>query len=50
MDDTINKTHEDDIFAITVTDETLEAAAGAGTDNAHAFTAALCTVMADCSS
>jgi hypothetical protein len=50
MSDTTNETREDDVFTITVTDEALEAAACAGTENARAFTAALCTVMADCSS
>ncbi len=50
MTDLIHDTHEDNIFAIAVTDEALEAAACAGTENARAFTAALCTVMADCSS
>lgn len=50
MSDTINETCEDAVFTITVTDEALEAAACAGTENARAFTAALCTVMADCSS
>ncbi len=41
---------EHGLFILAVTDEALEAAACAGTENARAFTAALCTVMADCSS
>ena len=41
---------EADIFAAQVTDEMLEAAACAGPQIAGAFTVALCTVMADCSS
>ncbi len=50
MNNLIHDTHDDDVFTIAVTDEALEAAACAGTENARAFTAALCTVMADCSS
>jgi hypothetical protein len=41
---------EDDLFTIAVMDEALEAAACAGAEGSRAFTAALCTVMADCSS
>ncbi len=48
--DLLHDTHENDVFTITVTDDALEAAACAGAENACAFTAALCTVMADCSS
>ncbi len=48
--DPIRGTHQDDIFTVAVTDEVLEAAACAGTENVRALTAALCTVMADCSS
>ncbi len=44
------ETQEDDVLTIATTDEALEAAACAGTESARAFTAALCTVMADCSS
>ncbi len=40
----------DDIFARDVTDAALEAAAGAAPLHGGAFTANLCTVMADCSS
>ncbi len=41
---------EADLLAAQVTDEMLEAAACAGPEHAGAFTVALCTVMADCSS
>ncbi len=56
MNDTMNdaigafETSEQDLFIVAVADEALEAAACAGTENARVFTAALCTVMADCSS
>ena len=40
---------EEDVFATEVTDEALEAAAGAPPQHGKAFTVNLCTVMADCS-
>jgi hypothetical protein len=52
MNDAIGvfETREDDLFTIAVSDEALEATACAGAEGSRAFTAALCTVMADCSS
>ena len=40
---------DEDVFATVDSDEALEAAGGAGPENARTFTVNLCTVMADCS-
>jgi hypothetical protein len=45
---TISDQNEQDILAIEVTDQALEAAAFAGSDNLKSFTVAMCTGGLEC--